>query len=263
MPAYTMAASVAGVSATATGWGRSGRAGSRLQCRGGRCARRRPDRRRRRGCRRRSATPRPSGRCRARRARTLRNVADDTTCVAFAVLEHVQHAVVGETLVERDRCTAESGDQACHEHVTLGGDAQRGRPAARAALRGRGAHLGEHCLRAPQELRSFGVSDRAARAARALHEARAGERLQRAQLLADCRLHVTEAAGCRDERRLLGDRLEAQEMAELDAVPLARQRYGSARRRSPTASPSPPLPVTAATPNGTGRPRCRATPFAA
>ena len=60
----------------------------------------------------------------------IRHVADDATRVALAVLEHVQDAVVRQTLVERDRCAAERGDHPCHEHVPLGRDPKRRRLSA-------------------------------------------------------------------------------------------------------------------------------------
>ena len=61
--------------------------------------------------------------------------------------------------------------------------------------------------------------------ARALHESCARQGLERAQLLAYRGLHVAEATRRSDEGRLLGDRLEAEQVAELDPVPLPGQRY--------------------------------------
>ena len=71
-----------------------------------------------------------------------------------------------------------------------------------------------------QTLAGLGERERL-RDARAIHELRADDALERGELLADGRLRIAEAARGAMERRLLREGLERSQMANLDPVPSA------------------------------------------
>ena len=124
-------------------------------------------------------------------------------------------------------------------HALEGADAQLHGVPAGAELRFGRREAGLDRARVhEQTLAGLGERERL-RDARAIHELRADDALERGELLADGRLRIAEAARGAMERRLLREGLERSQMANLDPVPSAPPNaFGHARSLS-RAAPSP------------------------
>ena len=148
--------------------------------------------------------------------------------VELAALDHLEELALVDGLAEDDLdVRVRLGESAQERRQHAGPDALERPDPEPAGVSGlERAHVGlgrEEArldrVRVPQEdAAGLGQRDRA-RASGTLDEAEPDDALERRDLLRDGRLRVAEALGGAPERALVGDRLQRDEVAEVEAVP--------------------------------------------